>query len=102
MNKLGVSTFVIATALLSETGVRANILGDIVNVNLAKQLAAVVQKPPQTLQATVVAQQPPQAPAVTVVTDADRTKLLQSIDEFSKGASRNASTNGHLALALVI
>jgi hypothetical protein len=71
------------------------------NIDLAKQVAA-VHVQPQTVQVPAPVVAPPPTPIIAVVTEPERAKLLQSIDELNTSAAQNASRNGNVALALVI
>jgi hypothetical protein len=75
-----------------------------INIDLAKQVQAVIA-PPQTHQVAAAAANPqpqPTPPTVTVVTDAERAKLVERIDAVRTTASQNAERNTRIALWLVI
>lgn len=84
----------------------ANWLSDAtrVNIDLAKQLQAIVA-PPRTHQvaAAIVSPIPPPVPqTVTVVTDVERATLIDHIEEDRATAAQNAGRNMRIALSIVI
>lgn len=75
-----------------------------ININLAKQVQAVIA-PPQTHQVSAIATPPqaqPVSPTMTVVTDAERLKLVERIDAVRTTATQNAQRNTRIAVGLVI
>jgi len=99
LSAMVIGSIVLITAAPCRAGWLSDAVG--VNIDLTKQVAAVLSKP-QTVQAPAPVITPPPKPTVTVVIEPERAKLIQFIDDFSQDAAQNAARNGSIALGLVI
>jgi len=103
MHRLWIS-IVVAAAVFSPTSeAHASWLSDVtgINIDLARQVAA-VQVPPRTVQVPAPVVTVPPTPTVTLATEPERQKLIQTIDDLTKTSAKNATLNGRVALGLVI